>query len=54
MTLVKKKKAGRPRLSIEKQNEIKKLIKEDYTYQSIAVHLGVSLKTVQNYSRGAK
>lgn len=54
MTLVKKQKAGRPRISSKMQQEILALVKEGYTYKSIAEHLSISLRTVQAYSKARK
>ncbi len=40
---------GRPAVSIEIQNEIKRLVAEGYNIKSIAQHLGVSTFTVRKY-----
>ncbi|HCG9749814.1 helix-turn-helix domain-containing protein [Vibrio vulnificus] len=44
---------GRPAVSVEVQNEIKRLIAEGYNIKSIARHLEVSTFTVRKY-KGAK
>ncbi|WP_440885870.1 helix-turn-helix transcriptional regulator [Vibrio campbellii] len=40
---------GRPSVSLEIQDEIKKLTRQGYNVKSIAQHLGVSTFTVRKY-----